>query len=260
MQLNGKLVLVTGAGSGIGRALAIEGSRRGMTLALCGRRPDKLSETLSLLDASKKNMAIVADVTHAADRAALVDRLRSVWGRLDVLVNNAGIVAGGPLEQDDDAHLEKLIATNVAAPIALTRDLIPLLLVSPPSRVVNIGSVFGDIPFPLFSAYSSTKFALRGFSDALRREFQDRQIGVTYAAPRAVKTDAADALEGLLSAIAPKLDDPAAVAAQIWTAVELDRASVYPAGPERVFVVIQRLFPAIVDTAVRKQMAKLIAK
>jgi short-subunit dehydrogenase len=259
MQLEGKFALVTGGGSGIGRALAAEGSQRGLTLALCGRRGDALAATLALLDASKPNIVIQADVTRPEDRAEIAARLKESWGRLDVLVNNAGIVTGGALEQDEDDSLERLVATNVTAPIALTRDLLPLLLAARPSRVVNIGSMFGDIPFPLFTAYSATKFALRGFSDALRREFRDREIAVTYAAPRATKTEAADALEGLIAAMAPRLDDPAAVAAQIWAAVEKDEASVYPAGAERVFVVLQRLFPSLVDTAVCKQMAKLIA-
>ena len=259
MQLEGKCVLVTGAGSGIGRALAVEASKRGMTVALCGRRPDALAATAALLDPGRANIVMPADVTRADDRRAIVARLRESWGRLDVLVNNAGVVAGGALEKEEDAALEQLVTTNVTAPIAFTRELLPLLVAARPSRVVNIGSVFGDIPFPLFAAYSATKFALRGFSDALRREFRDRGVGVTYAAPRATKTEAADALETLIAAMQPRLDDPAAVAAQIWDAVERDAASVYPAGPERIFVLLQRLFPRLVDSAVCKQMAKLIA-
>lgn len=259
MQLDGKFALITGAGSGIGRALAVEGSHRGMTVALCGRRADALAGTLALLDPSKAHIVIPADLTRAEDRAAIVARLKEAWGRLDVLVNNAGVVTGGALETEADAALEQLIATNVTAPIALTRDLLPLLLAAKPSRVVNIGSMFGDIPFPLFAAYSATKFALRGFSEALRREFRDRGISVTYAAPRATKTEAADALEKLIAAMQPRLDDPAAVAAQIWIAVEKGEASVYPGRAERFFVVLQRLFPALVNSAVCKQMAKLIA-
>ena len=258
MQLDGKFALVTGAGSGIGRALAVEASRRGMTLALCGRRADALAGTLALLDVSKAHIVIPADITQAEDRAAIVAQLAGIWGRLDVLVNNAGVVSGGALEKETDAALEKVIATNVTAPIALTRDLIPLLLAAKPSRVVNIGSMFGDIPFPLFAAYSATKFALRGFSEALRREYRDRGINVTYAAPRATKTEGVGSLEKLIAAMQPKLDDPAAVAAQIWTAVEKGEASIYPGRTERLFVVLQRLFPAFVDSAVCKQMAKLI--
>ena len=192
MQLKGKCVLITGAGSGIGRALAVEAARRGMTVALCGRRADALAQTAALLGAGTAHIVIQADVTRPDARRMLVDRIRERWGKLDVLINNAGIVAGGAVESLNDDALERVLATNVTAPIALTRDLLPLLLAGRPSRVVNVGSMFGDIAFPLFAAYSASKFGLRGFSDALRREFRDRGVGVTYAAPRATKTEAVE--------------------------------------------------------------------
>jgi short-subunit dehydrogenase len=259
MRLEGKYVLITGAGSGIGRALAIEASRRGMIVALCGRRAEALAGTAALLDAGNAHIVIPADVTRAEDRRMLRDRLGESWGRLDVLVNNAGIVEAGPVESLKDESLERTVATNFTAPIAVTRDLLPLLLAARPSRVVNVGSMFGDIPFPLFAAYSATKFGLRGFSDALRREFRDRGVSVTYAAPRATKTEATDALEALIASVQPRLDDPVAVAADIWRAVEKDARSVYPKGPERMFILLQRLFPGLVDNAVCKQMARQIA-
>jgi short-subunit dehydrogenase len=259
MRPEGKYVLITGAGSGIGRALAVEAAARGMTVALCGRRAEALAATAVLLDAGRANIVIPADITHADDRRMLRDRLGESWGRLDVLVNNAGLVEGGSLESLKDDALERTVATNFTAPIALTRDLLPLLLAARPSRVVNVGSMFGDIPFPLFAAYSATKFGLRGFSDALRREFRDRGVRVTYAAPRATRTEATDALEALIASVQPRLDDAAAVAADIWRAVEKDARSVYPTGPERLFVLLQRLFPGLVDNAVRKQMARQIA-
>ena len=150
MRLEGKCVLITGAGSGIGRALAVEAGRRGMTVALCGRRADALAKTAALLSAGTAHIVIQADVTRPDDRRMLVDRIRERWGKLDVLINNAGIVTGGAVESLKDDALERVLATNVTAPIALTRDLSPLLLAAQPSRVVNVGSMFGDIAFPLF--------------------------------------------------------------------------------------------------------------
>jgi NAD(P)-dependent dehydrogenase (short-subunit alcohol dehydrogenase family) len=84
----------------------------------------------------------------------------------------------------DDETLNMIFQTNVIGPIALVRELILLLLAERPARVVNIGSIFGDIPYPGFAAYSTSKFALRGFSTALRRACKANGIGVTYAAPR----------------------------------------------------------------------------
>lgn len=96
---------------------------------------------------------------------------------MDILINNAGVLAVGHLADMADGDLERMAQTNLIAPMALTRDLLPALRVSK-GRIVNIGSVFGDIAYPFFAGYSATKFGLRGFSDAMRRELSGSGIGV----------------------------------------------------------------------------------
>jgi short-subunit dehydrogenase len=241
-----KHVLVTGAGSGIGRALAVEAAARGMTVALCGRRPDALAETGRIIGADAKQI-IAADVTLAADRRMIVDRVAGLWGSLDVLVNNAGVVEGGALEDFSDDAMVRTFQTNVVAPMALTRDLMPLLVAAKPSRVVNVGSVFGEIAYPRFACYSASKFALRGFSIALRREWKQKGIGVTYAAPRATRTDAAVAFADLIAKTKMNLDPPEAVARQIWQAVASGQDSVDAPLPERFYILLQRFFPRLID-------------
>ena len=118
MQLEGKRTLITGAGSGIGRALAIEASRRGMTVALCGRRADALYETLTLMAPGKSHLRLHGDITDPAVRRGMRDYLWQHWGGLDVLVNNAGALAVGPLAHTTDAELERMMVTNVIAPVA----------------------------------------------------------------------------------------------------------------------------------------------
>ena len=255
MQLEGKRALITGAGSGIGRALAIEASHRGMTVALCGRRGEALNATLTLMTPGKAHLRLRGDITDPAVRRGLRDYLWQNWGRLDVLVNNAGIVASAPLAHATDADLERMMLTNVVAPIALAREMMPLLRFAAPSRIVNVGSIFGDIAYPLFAPYSASKFALRGFSMAMRREFKPYGIGVTYAAPRATRTDPTKAFEDLVEPLQMRMDDPAVVAAQIWRAVAQDLDTTYAKGPERLFLLIQRFAPRIVDRAIAAQMA-----
>ncbi len=255
MQLRGKIALITGAGSGIGRQLAIEGARRGMTVALMGRRADALHETLSMMGPRRNHVALPGDITDPQIRVALKHYIAHWWGRLDVLVNNAGVVSVGPLARTSDAELERLMATNVIAPAALIRELLPLLHRAAPSRVVNVGSMFGDIAYPLFGAYSASKFGLRGLSIALRRELKEFGVGITYAAPRATNTDAAGAFARLVDPMQMRVDDPAKVARDIWAAVARDADSVYAKGPERLFVLVQRLFPQLVDRSVESQMA-----
>jgi len=255
MQLEGKRALITGAGSGIGRALAIEASRRGMIVALCGRRGDALAETLSMMSPSGRHMRLRGDITNPAVRRGMRDHLWRHWGGLDVLVNNAGVVPVGPLACATDVELEQVMAINVVAPLALTREMLPLLRRATPARVVNMGSVFGDIPYPLFAAYSASKSALRGLSIALRRELKPYGIGVTYAAPRATRTNAADAMAPLVEPMQMRLDEPDRVAAGVWRAVMKEADSAYGKGPERLFILLQRLFPRLIDRAVAAQMA-----
>lgn len=255
MRLKDKVALITGAGSGIGRALAIEAARRGMTVALMGRRADALHETLELLGQHANHVALPGDVTVPGVRVALRQYIDRWAGRLDVLVNNAGVLTAGPLSRTSDETLELMMRTNVIAPAALTRELLPLLQRAAPSRIVNVGSVFGDIAYPLFGAYSASKFGLRGLSIALRRELKQFGVGVTYAAPRATNTAAAGAFASLITPMQMRIDDPAKVARDIWAAVARDADSVYAKGPERVFVLVQRLFPRLIDRSIAAQMA-----
>ncbi|MBS0242693.1 MAG: SDR family NAD(P)-dependent oxidoreductase [Proteobacteria bacterium] len=254
MQLKDKRALITGAGSGIGRELAIEAARRGLHVAIVGRRLDALHDTISRMPGNRHRLPLDGDITDPQIRIALRDYLWKAWGGLDVLINNAGVVNVGPFSRTTDADLERMFTTNLIAPAALTRELLPLLIRARPSRVVNVGSVFGDISYPLFAAYSATKFGLRGLSNALRRELRQVQVGITYAAPRATKTNAASEFDHLVEPLQMKLDEPAKVAVNIWDAVARDADTAYVRGPERFFVLVERLFPSLVDRSIDRQL------
>jgi len=243
-----KTALITGAGSGIGRALAIEASRLGYSLILAGRTRSRLKETAGMCPAAEVTI-VTADVTTPEGRAALSD---AVGGRLDVLINNAGTLSVGHLSQLDDADLNRMIATNLTAPIALTRNVLPALRAAS-GRIVNIGSVFGDIAYPFFAGYSATKFGLRGFSDAIRRELSGSGISVTYVAPRATSTAAETEFSALVEPMHMTLDSAETVAAQTWAAILSGKRECFPKGKEALFVRIQRMFPSLIDSSVGAQ-------
>lgn len=257
-DLGGRAALVTGAGSGIGRALALALAAQGAEVVVAGRRRSALEETRSLSSRPSRLLVAPADVTDAGDRARLASLVREAHGRLDLLINNAGLVASGPAAEMGDARMHALVALNVIAPLAVTRDCLPLLRRGDGPRVVMVGSVFGEIAFPLFAAYSASKFAVRGLSDALRRELKPLGIAVTYAAPRATRTPAADGFADLIGPLAMTLDEPDAVAERILRAVRRGARSVYPRGPERLYVLLQRLAPALIDAALARQTARLV--
>ncbi len=243
-----RTALITGAGSGIGRALAVEAARRGYDLILAGRSESALQATRALFPAADVRI-VPADVTTSDSRHALAE---AAGNRLDVLINNAGTLNVGHLRDLQDEMLERMVATNLVAPMALTRDLLPALK-SAGGRVVNIGSVFGDIAYPFFSAYSATKFGLRGFSDALRRELSGSGVGVTYIAPRATRTAAEAEFAALVKPLKMTLDSPEHVASEAWAAIAAGKRESFPRGKEQVFVRIQRLFPSLVDRSVGAQ-------
>lgn len=252
--LDGRIVLITGAGSGIGRSLAVQCRAAGATLVLAGRTAEALEETAGLAGPGPHTL-LAADVAAAEGRGRLRTAVDTVHGRLDVLVNNAGTSSVGPLATETTAATDNMIATNLAAPIHLVRDLLPLLQASPSKPwIVNIGSMFGDIAYPLFATYSATKFGLRGFSDALRRELADSGIGVTYVAPRATRTPALARFQWLVEPFGMTVDPVERVAAQIVRAIVERRRTSYPVGLERLFLLAERLLPRLVDREIRRQL------
>lgn len=244
-----KTVVITGAGTGIGRALAIEAAHKGFDVILAGRSENSLQQTLAACDGGNVRY-VIADVTSPQGREAI--RSTVVNGSLDILINNAGVLNVGHLSDMTDADLERMVSTNLVAPMALTRDLLPALRCAK-GRIVNIGSVFGDIAYPFFASYSATKFGLRGFSDAMRRELSGTGTGVTYIAPRATHTAAESAFSALIEPLDMTLDSAEVVAAQAWDAILKGKRESFPKGKERIFVKVQRLFPWLIDLSVGAQ-------
>jgi short-subunit dehydrogenase len=152
--------------------------------------------------------------------------------------------------------IERLMQVNLVAPIQLTRMLLPAMLKQGRGRIVNVGSTFGSIGFPYFAVYSSSKFGLRGFSQALRRELDGSGVGVTYIAPRATRTPLnSNAVVRMNQALKVAMDPPEQVAAAIVRAIEQERAEVYLGWPEKLFVRLNAILPGLVDGALRKQHA-----
>ncbi|MBP7611163.1 MAG: SDR family oxidoreductase [Steroidobacteraceae bacterium] len=249
--------LITGASGGIGCALARELHGRGASVLLVGRNAQALERAAQALGGRSARVDwCAADLATVAGRARVVEAA-SLWGGsgINVLVNNAGCGDFGMLDEVDDAAIERLFAINAIAPMQLTRALLPTLRSQPASAILNIGSVFGSLGYPGFTAYSATKFALRGFTEALRREMADSKIGVHYFAPRATKTGMNSAAVDRMNAeLKVAMDPPAQVAAAACAMLEAGKASAVLGWPEKLFVRINALLPGAVDGSLRKQL------
>jgi short-subunit dehydrogenase len=169
MDWNGRVALITGASSGIGRAVALQLASRGVKVALVARTAEKLEAMVSELGAEKA-CAFVADVSARELALDLPRRVRERWGRLDFVVNSAGCNRRGPLLERSSAELAAILDTNLAAPVLLTHAALPLLRED--GVIVNIASLAGKVPVPHEAAYSASKAGLRAFGRALDTELQ----------------------------------------------------------------------------------------
>jgi len=249
--------LITGASGGIGRALARELHGRGASVLLVGRDAQALASAVQELGGRSARVdGCAADLATGEGRARVVEAA-SHWGGagINVLVNNAGLGDFHLLDDLDDAAIERLFAINAIAPVQLTRALLPTLRAQPVGAILNIGSVFGSLGFPGFATYSATKFALRGFTEALRRELADSKIGVHYFAPRATKTGMnASAVDRMNAELKVAMDPPEQVAAAACAVLEAGKTSAVFGWPEKLFVRINALLPGVVDGSLRKQL------
>ena len=248
-------VLLTGAVGGIGREVAILLAEQGAHLALV----DRNAEAVQLLAAEivangGVAYALPADLLDADQRAGLAARAQAALGSVDTLVNLAGLLSFAAFEDEDPTRMERLLKLNLLVPMDLTRALLPAMLQRGTGHIVNVGSTFGSIGFAYFGAYSASKFGLRGFSEALRRELRESGLKVTYVAPRAVKTPLnTAAIYRMAQAVKMNMDSPIWVAERIVRAILKPAKDTYLGFPESLFVRINAILPRLVDGALRGQ-------
>lgn len=189
MNVSNRLAVITGAGSGIGRATAFALARRRCHLALADIDPAGLKETAWLLD--KQGVRVTTHVLDVADREAvraLPEEVLAAHGRVDILVNNAGVALGGTFEQVSEEDFDWLMDINFHGVVRMTRAFLPHLRRSDEARIVNVSSIYGIVAPPGQAAYSASKFAVRGFSNALRHELEGSSVGVSVVHPGGVAT------------------------------------------------------------------------
>lgn len=252
MHLSDCRAVLTGASGGIGQALAEQLCAAGAHVLAVNRQPNALAALQMRYPGQLRQVS--ADLCSEAGRHAVVDAARHLGG-VNLLINAAGVNRFALLEQIDDEQIEAMLALNVVATLQLTRALLPLLRSQPHGLVVNVGSTYGSIGYPGYAVYCASKFALRGFSEALRRELADTQVNVLYVAPRATRTSMNSAAAMALNkALNSNVDEPQRVAQQVIEAVRQDLSELYLGWPEKLFVRINGMLPGLVDRALRKQL------
>jgi NAD(P)-dependent dehydrogenase (short-subunit alcohol dehydrogenase family) len=242
-----RVVIVTGASSGIGRATAVKLAASGTAVVVAARREDRLHAVAAEIDRCGGNaVAVAADVTDLGEVDRLVERAMSINGRIDGLVNVAGIGHGHSI-MTDDALVDRMIATNLLAPIRLMRAVIPIMVEQRAGAIVNIGSIAGEIGFS--GVYSATKFGLRGLTDSVRQELAGTGVTATLIEPGYIATE-------LTAGQSTRMPGPEIVARAVDRALRRPRRRIIVPARFRIPVVLATVFPSIVDRLFAQRAAE----
>ena len=252
-----KVAAITGAGSGMGRALALELASRGCAVAIADIGTAALDETRSLLRDAQ--VGVSSHIVDVADRAAMerfaADVVR-IHGKVNLVFNNAGVSVTNTVEKLSYEDFEWLMNINFWGVVHGTKAFLPYLRQVDEAHIVNTSSIFGVVAFPSQGAYNASKFAVRGFTEALRQELADTHIGVSCVQPGGVKTNivktsryyAADNEAPTKEELTKSFEELAALtphdaAMQILRGVERNRGRVLVGKDAKLLAWIQRLFP-----------------
>lgn len=257
MNLANKRILLTGATGGIGELIAMKLAKKGAILALVGRSSTKLTALqLSIQEEGGKAFYITADLNMPGVTKRVITEAKHHLGEIDVLINNAGILDFIALQDQSDERISDMINTNVTALIQLTRGTVRDFQARNSGHYLFIGSIFGSLGFPHFATYCATKFAVHGFSQALRRELVNTNIGVTYVAPRGIATPMNDANTlAMWEESGNKLDEPETVANILIEALEKEKQEVFIGQPQSFFAWLNGVAPKLVNIGLKKQTA-----
>ncbi len=262
-KLKDKVVIITGASSGIGRELALVCAKKGAKVVLAARREDKL---VSVADETRSNgmeaLVIRTDVSHEADCRNLMEQAVATFGRIDVLINNAGVSMRALFHETSLDVLKKVIDINFWGTVYCTRYALPWLLTSEGS-LVGISSVGGFKGLPGRTGYSASKFAMQGFLEAVRTENMNKGLNVLIVCPGFTSTEirikalnAAGEQQGFSPRNESRMMKPDAVARRTIRAIEKNRRLLILGFEGKGIIAAQRFFPTWLDKIVYRQMAK----
>jgi short-subunit dehydrogenase len=262
-QIRGKTALVTGAASGIGRAIALRLADEGVRLYLLDINAVGLAQIVA--EAQRRGVEAVGrqcDVSQPAQNTSAVQHLLDHFGGVDILVNNAGVTYYGQTKIMAKEHWDRLLAINLHAPIQFTLELLPTLLSRGEAHILNVASICGLVGLERVAAYSTSKFGLVGFSESLRAEFTRQGVGVTALCPGLVDTNlfaaAARGHDIQKNKVPPRwlLTTSEAVANRAIRAIHRNHAVVVMQPYARLLHLAKRLAPGLLDLPYRLQGRK----
>jgi short-subunit dehydrogenase len=258
-----RVVAITGASAGIGRALAIRLARDGASLAICARRRERLDGVAAeIIQAGGTSLPIVADVTRDSEMQAFVDQTVSRWGQLDVIVCNAGYGVYGAIDQIAAAKMQAMMEVNYLGTFNAARAALPVFRRQHHGHFVIISSIVGKRGVPYVGGYAATKFAQVGLAECLRAELVGSGIHVTVVYPISTESEFHEVMvqhSGYATRARGPRQPAERVANAIARAIEHPVPEVYPYRISKALAVVNSIAPGICDRIVKKWGRKPIA-
>jgi short-subunit dehydrogenase len=264
-DLHGRRILITGASSGIGKAMAQLLAPLGAKLILAARSEDKLNELADALTSRERErpeppLVVPADITKDDDRQRLLDRTVEHFGGLDVLVNNAGLASWAHFTDSNEDILRQIMEVNFFAPAELIRKAIPILVNGQQPAVVNVASMCGRRAMPAWSEYSASKYALCGLTEALRGELARFDIDILLIVPGLTSSEFSQHFlksEGKANIEYDKGMAPDVVAAAIVKALQKNKTETWIGRDTQWMLRVNRWLPRFVDYMLARRVRKL---
>jgi len=251
-----RIVAITGASAGIGRAIAIRLARDGASLAICARRGDRLDRVAKeIIQAGGTSLPFVADVAQEAEMRAFIDRTVSRWGQLDVLVCNAGYGVYGAIDQVAPEKMKAMMEVNYLGTFNAARAALPIFRRQNRGHIVIISSIVGKRGVPFVGGYAATKFAQVGLAECLRAELVGSGIHVTVVYPISTATEFHEVMvreSGFATRASGPRQSADRVADAVAKAIERPVPEVYPFRLSKALAVINAIAPGVCDRIVKK--------
>lgn len=250
--------VLLGATGGIGQAIADILGKNGLNLVLVGRNEltlQKLTDKLAQRYPDIQLQGISCDLAEQHSRDELLHALAALNTPIHYYINNAGINDFSLFSQQSQETMQQMMLINVVYPLQLLQGIIPLMSKTQPSQIIHIGSTFGSIGYPGYVSYCASKFALRGATEALAREYAKTPIQFRYFSPRATATEMNDVhATEMNQSLGNKMDDADFVAEEFYRFLQKDCQSYQVGYPEKIFVKLNQVLPNIVSGSIEKDL------